>query len=196
MPKPGCIRRNQAPRSAEKLSIGSTISPRPVASAGLVCRKNGTSDPSVAAILRSCSGTSGSPNSSFNPSNVVAALPLPPPKPAAKGSFFSRCSPTPSRMPAASRNIFAARKTRLRESVGRAAQLQVKRMLCPDRSNLSRSNTATGCITVSNSWKPSARRPRIFSRRFTLQSDCFSRLSVRRKSGSGCQGAMGRYRRR
>ena len=33
---------------------------------------------------------SGRPKSSFMPSSVVAALPLPPPSPAASGIFFSR----------------------------------------------------------------------------------------------------------
>ena len=56
-----------------------------------------------------CSGDNGPPKSSFNPSSVVAALPLPPPNPAASGMCFSSSSRTPSLTPAASRNTAAAR---------------------------------------------------------------------------------------
>src|SRR5882762_1899728 len=44
----------------------------------------------------------------------------------------------------------------------------------PPREKLNRSNTGTGCITVSSSWNPSARWPRTFSSRLTLQGDLFS----------------------
>src|SRR5512139_460473 len=41
----------------------------------------------------------------------------------------------------------------------------------PERVNESSSATGTGCSTVSSSWKPSARRPRMLSSRLTLQGD-------------------------
>ena len=48
------------------------------------------SEPIVAASPASRICASGCPKSSFNANSVVAALPLPPPKPAASGIFFSR----------------------------------------------------------------------------------------------------------
>src|SRR6185369_14492823 len=58
-------------------------------------------------------------------------------------------------------------------------------MLRPPRLNWSSSNTGTGWMTVSNSWKPSARFARILSRKLTLHGDW--RVSVINKKGANIE---------
>src|SRR6266436_7880433 len=52
-----------------------------------------------------------------------------------------------------------------------------------------------GWINVSNSWKPSARRPRIFSSRLILQGDCFSNCMDRsnQRPGNLTKAALGSH---
>ena len=88
MPKPGWTRRKAVPLRAGKGAKASICSPRPVARAGVERRKNGTSEPQRAARECRASGPRGPPKSAFKPSRVVAALPLPPPRPAASGIRF------------------------------------------------------------------------------------------------------------
>ena len=54
---------------------------------------------------------------------------------------------------------------------GRPGSLQVRVRPRAVRSKVSSSQSGIGCMTVSSSWKPSARRPRMLSRRLTLQGD-------------------------
>src|SRR5882724_2470332 len=175
MPKPGWTRRNALPFSAEKFSSGWIFSPRPVASAGLSCRKNGMSEPREAAISLSFSGESGFLKSSLSASRVVAALPLPPPSPAARGILFHRSIATPSLIFAAERKFSAARKTRFFEFTGNLLSLHESWIPFPPRSKKSSSQKFTGCMMVSSSWNPSARLPRMFSSKLTLQGDFFLR---------------------
>src|SRR6266481_3549664 len=73
-------------------------------------------------------------------------------------------------------NFSAAWYTRLRESVGRLGSLQVSLIPWLTRSNDIRSKRLIGCITVSNSWNPSTRLPRMFSSKLILQGDGFSKF--------------------
>ena len=150
-------------------------SPRPVASAGWPCRKNGTSEPSDAARRCNCSGASGPPNSSFNPSSVVAALPLPPPKPAASGMFFSSSSRTPvldsCRLQKQRRGAIH-QVARVGRQAGHVAA-QLNALAGPREAQpVEHADRVATPFPVRES-RP-ARWPRMFSSRLTLQGDCFS----------------------
>ena len=109
MPNPGWIRIQQQPRKTGNGSSGAHLFSPPGRQCRAVLQEEGYIRAQGGGDFVQLPGRKGAPNSSFNPSSVVAALPLPPPNPAAMGICFSRCSRTPSLIPAFSRNAAAAR---------------------------------------------------------------------------------------
>src|SRR4051794_13138385 len=125
--------------------------------------KNGTSEPISAASCASFSSGSAASSSSFSPSKVAAASLLPPASPAPCGICFCSSIRRPVSAPTVRKKSRAARTTRLSSPVGSEASSQTKSMT-PARSVAAmviESKSEIGAISVSISWKPSSRRPRI-----------------------------------
>jgi len=136
------------------------------------------SDPIGSAISVSASRDNFASKSSLSASNTEAASLLPPPSPAPCGIFLLSSMEIAGSILVASKNAFAARTARLSSSCGTDGSSQ--RSLIPfpggSFSILSSSYNEIGAMIVSSSWKPSSRRPRIFSDRliFAGAKTCIS----------------------
>ena len=164
--RPASRRRRPASRAATPGApwspwSGATCSPRPSTRAGPPARKNGTSEPRLAATAWRARSSSSAPQASSAPSTVAAASDEPPARPAATGMRFSSraaragAGPGPPAQPPPTAARAAAR-ARKHEVVGRRAGVEagdVERVAVRRSigARLSRSARVSGTNTE---WRP------------------------------------------
>ena len=141
---------------------GARRSPRPRPMAVPPSRKNGTSEPTSAAISARASGPSAPPQSRASKQMAAAASALPPPRPASAGTCFSSRSAAPSGTPgrpSRRQSAPAARQARLRASRGTPGASHASANGPGRASHVTTSWSAIDWNTVSRSWNPSGRTP-------------------------------------
>ena len=156
--------------SGSRLRTGARSVPIPGARWQPPAMQKGTAAPRRAPSACRRSGGYCRSQSAFRPTRAAAASPLPPPRPAATGTCFSKAIFARGAMPASSASKRAARKIRFCGSGRRAPSIVSSRSSASRRRSVS--HRLTDCMSRSTSWYPSARRRSTSTVRLTLARAC------------------------